>query len=315
MSLKLTILGFNSAIPKKKSAPTAQLLEIANRHFLIDCGEGTQVQLRKAKAKFSKINHIFISHLHGDHVFGLVGLISTLQLLGKETPLIIFGPKGIKDFIMNQLMHTQARCTFEIIFEELESKESIQIFEDEKVEVFTIPLNHRIYTNGYLFREKPKKRKLNIEAVHRYPEIQICDYENLKRGKDFECENGEFIPNEKLTLEPEKSYSYAFCSDTRFKPDIVPIIQNVDILYHEATFLSDLQDMADYTGHSTAREAATIAKNANAGKLILGHFSNRYKDLNVMLDEAKPIFENTLLPAQLGVYEPEAELLRLSEKS
>src|SRR5690606_15488919 len=188
MPLKLTILGFNSAIPKKKSAPTAQLLEIANRHFLIDCGEGTQVQLRKAKAKFSKINHIFISHLHGDHVFGLVGLISTLQLLGKETPLTIFGPKGIKDFITNQLMHTQARCTFEIIFEELESKESIKIFEDEKVEVFTIPLNHRIYTNGYLFKEKPNKRKLNIEAVRHHSEIEICDYENLKRGKDFQCE-------------------------------------------------------------------------------------------------------------------------------
>lgn len=310
--MKLTILGFNSAIPKKKSAPTAQLLEIANRHFLIDCGEGTQVQLRKAKAKFSKINHIFISHLHGDHVFGLIGLISTLQLLGKETPLTIFGPKGIKDFISNQLMHTQARCTFEIIFEELESKESVQIFEDEKVEVFTIPLNHRIYTNGYLFKEKPNKRKLNIEAVRRHSEIEICDYENLKRGRDFECENGKIIPNEELTLQPEKSYSYAFCSDTRYKPDIVPIIQNVDILYHEATFLSDLQEMADYTGHSTAREAATIAKDANVGQLILGHFSNRYKDPNVLLEEAKPVFENTIIPVQLGVYEPEIKPVKIT---
>ena len=303
--MKLTILGFNSAIPKKKSAPTAQLLEIANRHFLIDCGEGTQVQLRKAKAKFSKINHIFISHLHGDHVFGLIGLISTLQLLGKETPLYIFGPKGIKDFILNQLMHTQARCTFEIVFEELENKDSVKIFEDEKVEVFTIPLDHRIYTNGYLFKEKPKKRKLNIQAVQNYPEIQVCDYENLKRGKDFQSENGAVISNSLLTLEPENSHSYAFCSDTRYKPDIIPIIQNVDILYHEATFLSDLQDMAQYTGHSTALEAAKIARDAKAGKLILGHFSNRYKDLNVMLDEAKPVFENTILPIQLGVYEPE----------
>lgn len=310
--MKLTILGFNSAIPKKKSAPTAQLLEIANRFFLIDCGEGTQVQLRKAKAKFSKINHIFISHLHGDHVFGLVGLISTLQLLGKETPLTIFGPKGIQDFIMNQLKHTQARCTFDIVFKELESQESIKIFEDEKVEVFTIPLDHRIYTNGYLFKEKPKKRKLNIDAVHRFPEIQICDYENLKRGKDFQCESGKIIPNEELTLPPEKSYSYAFCSDTRFKPDIVPIIENVDILYHEATFLSDLQEMADYTGHSTAREAATIAKNAKVGQLILGHFSNRYKDLNVLLEEAKPVFENTIIPVQLGVYEPEIKPVKIT---
>lgn len=289
-------MGFNSAIPKKKSAPTAQLLEIANRYFLIDCGEGTQVQLRRAKAKFSKINHIFISHLHGDHVFGLIGLISTLQLLGKETPLKIFGPKGIQDFIMNQLRHTQSNCSFDIDFIELEGKSSVKIFEDEKVEVYTIPLNHRIYTNGYLFKEKPKKRKLNIEAVQQYPEILTCDYDNLKNGRDFVLESGEIIPNEKLTLDPDPSRSYAFCSDTRYKPDIVPIIQGVDLLYHESTFLSDLQDMADYTGHSTAKEAATIAKDANVGKLVLGHFSNRYHDLNVMLDEARPIFENTHLP-------------------
>lgn len=296
MSIKLTILGFNSAIPKKKSAPTAQLLEIANRYFLIDCGEGTQVQLRRAKAKFSKINHIFISHLHGDHVFGLIGLISTLQLLGKETPLKIFGPKGIKDFIMNQLMHTQSNCSFEIEFIELEGKTSKLIFEDDKVEVYTIPLNHRIYTNGYLFKEKPKLRKLCISAVKEFDEIMTCDYENLKNGRDFILSNGEIIPNSYLTLDPDPSRSYAFCSDTRYKPDIVPIIQNVDLLYHESTFLSDLQDMADYTGHSTAKEAATIARDANVGKLILGHFSNRYNDLNVMLEEAKPIFENTHLP-------------------
>ncbi|MFA7688041.1 MAG: ribonuclease Z [Moheibacter sp.] len=305
MSLKLTILGFNSAIPKKKSAPTAQLLEISNRHFLIDCGEGTQVQLRKAKAKFSKINHIFISHLHGDHVFGLIGLISTLQLLGKETPLRIFGPMGIRDFIMNQLRHTRSNCSFSLDFTELESNESEMIFEDEKVEVFTVPLDHRIYTNGYLFREKQKPRKLNAEAVRQFPEIEICDYQNLKNGKDFILRSGETIPNELLTLPPEKSFSYAFCSDTRYKPDIVPIIRNVDILYHEATFLEDLKEMADYTGHSTAREAAEIAKDANAGMLILGHFSNRYKNLDVLLEEAQSVFPNTFIPKQLQVFEAE----------
>lgn len=303
MSLKLTILGFNSAIPKKKSAPTAQLLEISNQYFLIDCGEGTQVQLRKAKAKFSKINHIFISHLHGDHVFGLIGLISTLQLLGKETPLCIFGPKGIKDFIMNQLRHTQSNCSFELNFKELESNESELIFEDDKVEVFTIPLNHRIYTNGYLFREKPKARKLNINAVKKHPEIEVCDYQNLKNGRDFQLKNGNIISNEKLTLSPDKSHSYAFCSDTRYKPDIVRIIKDVDLLYHESTFLEDLKDMADYTGHSTAKEAATIARDANAGKLILGHFSNRYKNLDVLLEEAKTVFENSFVPKQLQIFE------------
>lgn len=303
MSLKLTILGYNSAVPKRKVAPTAQLLEVESRMFLIDCGEGAQVQLRKAKAKFSRINHIFISHLHGDHVFGLIGLISSFQLLGRETPLHIFGPKGIQDFIMNQLRHTESKCTYELIFTELDKTESIKIYEDEKVEVFTIPLQHRIYTNGYLFREKPKLRKLNIDAIHTYPEIEICDYENLRRGRDFKLENGELIPNSKLTFDPPKTQSYAFCSDTRYWPEIVPIIKGVDLLYHESTFLSDLQEMADRTAHSTAKEAAMIARDAEVGQLILGHFSNRYEDLSVFLDEAKPVFGNTILPTQLGVYE------------
>lgn len=307
MSIKLTILGFNSAVPKQNSAPTSQLLEISNRLFLIDCGEGTQIQLRNAKAKFSRINHIFISHLHGDHVFGLIGLISTFQLLGKETPLYIFGPKGIQDFILNQLKHTQARCSFELKFKELKSKESELIFEDDKVEVHTIPLDHRIYTNGYLFKEKVKPRRLNIEAVKKYPEIEICDYNNLKNGKDFVLSNGELIANEKLTFDPPRSLSYAFCSDTRYKPDIVPIIKNVDLLYHEATFLDELKEMAVYTGHSTAKEAAMIAKQANAGQLIIGHFSNRYNDFRVLKAEAAEIFENTILPKQLGVYEINAE--------
>lgn len=303
MSLKLTILGYNSAVPKRKVAPTAQLLEVESRMFLIDCGEGTQVQLRKAKARFSRINHIFISHLHGDHVFGLIGLISSFQLLGRETPLHIFGPKGIQDFIMNQLRHTESRCTYELFFTELDQTESVKIYEDEKVEVFTIPLQHRIYTNGYLFREKPKLRKLNIDEIHSFPEIEICDYENLRRGRDFKLENGKLIPNSDLTFDPPKTQSYAFCSDTRYWPEIVPIIKGADLLYHESTFLSDLQEMADRTAHSTAREAAMIARDAEVGQLILGHFSNRYEDLSVFLDEAKPVFENTILPEQLGVYE------------
>jgi len=307
LSIKLTILGFNSAVPKQNSAPTSQLLEISNRLFLIDCGEGTQIQLRNAKAKFSRINHIFISHLHGDHVFGLIGLISTFQLLGKETPLYIFGPKGIQDFIMNQLKHTQARCSFELKFKELKSKESELIFEDDKVEVYTIPLDHRIYTNGYLFKEKVKPRRLNIQAVKKFPEIEVCDYNNLKNGKDYVLSNGEVIPNEKLTFDPPRSLSYAFCSDTRYKPDIVPMIKNVDLLYHEATFLDELKEMAVYTGHSTAKEAAMIAKQANAGQLIIGHFSNRYNDFRVLKAEASEIFENTILPKQLGVYEINAE--------
>ena len=300
MGLKLTILGFNSALPTAFTHPTAQLLNIAERYFLIDCGEEKQMQLRKAKAKFNRINHIFISHLHGDHVFGLIGLISTFQLLGRDTPLHIHGPKGIEEFIMTQLRLTESNNSYQIIFNELHTKESVLVFEDDKVEVFSIPLNHRVYTNGYLFREKKKPRKLNIDTIEEFPEIEICDYQNLKNGKDFVLESGEIIPNDYLTFEAQKSLSYAFCSDTKYKPNIVPIIKEVDLLYHEATFLHELKDLATYTGHTTAKEAAMIAKEANVKKLVIGHFSNRYHDYSVLLDEAREIFPNTFLPEILG---------------
>ncbi|WP_332024438.1 ribonuclease Z [Kaistella sp.] len=299
MSTYLTILGFNSAIPTVNSAPTAQFLEMEERAFLIDCGEGTQVQLRKAKARFSKINHIFISHLHGDHCFGLPGLIASFRLLGRETPLHIYGPKGIKEMLETIFRITETHKGFELIYHELESKKSVKIFEDNRLEVFTIPLNHRIYCNGYLFREKPKERHLNMQEISKYPEIETCDYHNLKLGKDFILSDGYVLKNEVLTTEPSKSVSYAFCSDTRYHESILPIIENVDVLYHEATFLHELKDMADYTGHTTALEAARIARKANVGKLILGHFSNRYHDLNVFTDEAREVFANTFLPKAL----------------
>ena len=299
MSTYLTILGYNSAIPTVKSAPTAQFLEMEERCFLIDCGEGTQVQLRKAKAKFSKINHIFISHLHGDHVFGLPGLISSFRLLGRETPLHVYGPKGIKEMMETIFRITETHQGFEVIFHELSSKKSEKVFEDNRVEVFTIPLDHRIYCNGYLFKEKPKERHLNMQEISKYPEIEICDYHNLKRGKDIQLSDGYILKNENLTKPAEPSVSYAFCSDTRYLESIIPIIKNVDVLYHEATFLHDLKKMADYTGHSTALEAAKIARKANVKKLILGHFSNRYHDLSVFLNEACEIFPETYLPEQL----------------
>ena len=269
------------------------------RCFLIDCGEGTQVQLRKAKAKFSKINHIFISHLHGDHVFGLPGLISSFRLLGRETPLHVYGPKGIKEMMETIFRITETHQGFEVVFHELSSKKSEKVYEDNRVEVFTIPLDHRIYCNGYLFKEKPKERHLNMQEISKYPEIEICDYHNLKRGKDIQLSDGYILKNENLTKPAEPSVSYAFCSDTRYLESIIPIIKNVDVLYHEATFLHDLKKMADYTGHTTALEAAKIASKANVKKLILGHFSNRYHDLSVFLNEACEIFPETHLPKQL----------------
>ena len=299
MSTFLTILGFNSAIPTVNSSPTAQFLEMEERAFLIDCGEGTQVQLRKAKARFSKINHIFISHLHGDHCFGLPGLIASFRLLGRETPLHIYAPKGIKEMLETIFRITETHKGFELIYHELESKKSVKIFEDNRLEVFTIPLNHRIYCNGYLFREKPKERHLNMQQISKYPEIETCDYHNLKLGKDFVLSDGYVLKNDVLTTEPSKSVSYAFCSDTRYHESTLPILENVDVLYHEATFLHELKEMADYTGHTTALEAARIARKANVGKLILGHFSNRYHDLNVFTDEAREVFANTFLPKAL----------------
>lgn len=299
MSAHLTILGYNSAIPTVNSSPTAQFLEMEERHFLIDCGEGTQVQLRKAKARFSKINHIFISHLHGDHCFGLPGLIASFRLLGRETPIHIYGPKGIQEMLETIFRLTDTHKGFEVVYHELDSKKSEVIYQDSRIEVSTIPLDHRVYCNGYLFREKPKDRHLNMAEISKYPEIETCDYHILKRGKDFVLSDGYVLKNETLTNEPTKSVSYAFCSDTRYLESIVPIIEGVDVLYHEATFLHDLKKMADYTGHTTALEAARIARKAGVGKLILGHFSNRYHDLSVFTKEAREVFAETYLPVAL----------------
>lgn len=302
MSLRLTILGCHSATPRTSAHPTSQYLEINNRSFLIDCGEGTQVQLRKYKVKFSKINHVFISHLHGDHFFGLIGLISTFGLLNRQNDLHIFGPKGIKEVILLQLKVSKSYLTYHIHFHELSSKESELIFEDDKVEVHTIPLQHRVYTNGYLFKEKVGERKLNINAIKEQEEIAICDYQNLKNGKDFVLKNGTIIKNKDLTFPPAKAISYAFCSDTMYKPDICKIIEDVDLLYHEATFLKDREALTEPTMHSTAEQAGKIAKQANAKKLILGHYSSRYNDLNLFKEEAETVFNNVSVAEEGKVF-------------
>ena len=295
MSLTLTILGCHSATPRVNAFPTSQYLEINNSHFLIDCGEGTQRQMRKYKVGFSKINHIFISHLHGDHFYGLVGLLATYGILSREKELHIYGPKGIKEVTLLQLKVSQSHAKYPIIFHELKSKESQLIFEDDKVTVSTIPLNHRVYTNGYLFTEKEKTRKLHIENISNYEEINRADYLNIKAGKDVILSTGEIVPNAELTLPPNKSLSFAFCSDTSYKPDIIPIIKNADLLYHEATFLADREDLAKKTKHATSKQAAQIAKDAEVGQLIIGHYSGRYKDISLFQKEAKEIFENTEL--------------------
>ncbi len=303
MSLKLTILGCHSATPRVNSHPTAQFLEIKNHNFLIDCGEGTQVQLRKYGVKFSKIKHIFISHLHGDHMFGLVGLISTFRLLNRESELHIYAPKGLKEIITIQLKLSKSWTNFPLIFHELTSNKSELIFEDEKVEVHTIPLNHRIYTNGFLFKEKLGERKLNMGAITKFEEIKICDYQNLKNGRDYILEDGTILKNETLTLNPSKPISYAFCSDTSYFPEIVPLIKHANCLYHETTFLKNKEKLASTTKHSTATQAASIAKQANVKQLIIGHYSGRYKNIEDFKTEAQEIFNNTLLAETGAIFE------------
>ncbi len=292
--MKLTILGCYAATPRTITNPTAQILEIKNRLFLIDCGEGTQVQLRKNKIKFSKINQIFISHLHGDHFFGLIGLISTFSLLNRNNDLHIYGPKGIKEIIMLQLRLSNSWPNFGLHFHELVSNQSELIFEDEKVLVETIPLKHRIYTNGFLFREKMDERKLNIEAVQEY-QIEKCYFQNIKNGKDILLGDGRLIVNSQLTFDPPKPKSYAFCSDTSYNEAIIPLIENVDVLYHESTFLQSEENLASKTMHATAMEAATIAQKAQVQQLILGHYSTRYDSISFFKEEAETIFPNVLL--------------------
>ena len=292
--MKLSILGCYSATPRIIAHTTSQVLETRGHLFLIDCGEGTQVELRRHKIKFNQIKHVFISHLHGDHYFGLIGLISTFRLLTRETDLHIYGPKGLKEIITLQLKLSNSWTNFKLIFHELSSKESELIFEDDKVSVHTIPLDHRVYTNGFIFKEKPFERKLDIEKAKAL-NIDKAYFRKLKQGADVVNEDDEVIENSAVTLDGKQPKSYAFCSDTAYKEDIIPILKDVDVLYHESTFLEDHEHLCVKTKHSTAKQAATIALKANAKHLILGHYSTRYGGLEGFKSEAETVFSDVLL--------------------
>lgn len=292
--MKLTILGCYSATPRISAHTTSQVLESRGHTFLIDCGEGTQMELRKHKVKFNQIKHIFISHLHGDHCFGLIGLISTFRLLNREAELHIYGPKGIKDLIMLQLKLSKSWIDFKLFFHELTSLDSELIFEDDKIAINTIPLDHRVYTNGFLFKEKAFDRKLLIYKAEE-KHIDVAYYRKLKQGADVLNTKGELISNADVTIEGVPSKSYAFCSDTAYKEDIVPIINNADVLYHESTFLEAHASLCAKTKHSTAKQAAEIAKKANVGTLILGHYSSRYNTLDDFKTEAQTVFDRVEL--------------------
>ena len=292
--MKVTILGCYAATPRKLTHPTSQVLEIKNHLFLIDCGEGTQVQLRKQKVRFSKINHIFISHLHGDHFFGLPGLVATFRLLGRVNPLHIYGPKGIKEAVTLLLKLGDSWTNYPLHFHELSSQAPEVVFEDKKVTVTTIPLDHRVYTNGFLFREKVGSRKLEAQAVEAHG-IDSCYFQNIKDGKDAPNKAGEIIPNAQLSSDPKPTKSYAFCSDTAYFPKIIAQIKEVTVLYHESTFLESESDLATKTKHSTASQAAKIAESAGVKSLILGHYSTRYDGLQPFKEEAEVYFKPVLL--------------------
>lgn len=295
MKFELTILGSNSALPTTKRFPTAQVLNVLERFFLIDCGEGTQIQMKRFRIPMSRINHIFISHMHGDHIFGLIGLLSTFSLQGRKNELHIYGHSKLEKLICFQLDLLESKMNYELVFHNIFGAEVQTLFEDDSVVVQSFPLKHGVMPCvGFLFKEKQRPRTLLSDMLSFY-DVPIKNRHAIKLGEDFIREDGEVIPNKKLTKDPSKARSYAFCTDTAYFPKIVPVIKEVDLLYHEATFLKTEEKRAKKTCHSTAEQAAKIAEEAKVGKLLIGHFSARFRDLKMHLKEAKDIFPNTSL--------------------
>ena len=293
MPFQLTILGTSSALPTSNRYPTAQVLNVLGRFFLIDCGEGTQTQMRKYKIGFSKINHIFISHLHGDHIFGLIGLISTMVLLGRLNDLHIYSHSELQKYLAHQLRFLyKDEIAFKIIYHPLNFNQEQVIYEDKKVTIRSFPLSHRIPTCGFRFDEKPALPNLIPAKIEEY-HIPIRDRQRIKEGGDFLTSDGRIIPHTELTTNKHLARSFAFCSDTKFDESYIESIRNVDLLYHEATFAGNNQELAQTTFHSTGKDAATVALKAQVGKLIIGHFSARYKKHQPILEEALETFKET----------------------
>lgn len=301
-NFSLTILGSSGALPAYGRFTSSQYLTVHHHHFLIDCGEGCQLQLRRYDLSIHKINHIFISHLHGDHYLGLMGLLFSMHLLRREHDLHIYSFRGLEEIILVQLKHARSALNFKIILHPLNEGQHELIFEDNVLTVHTIPLDHKIPTCGFLFKEKV--RSLLIDKSKISPNIPVKYLARLKRGEDIINENGKVeYRSSDYTLPARRSRTYAYCSDSQPSETILPIIKDADLLYHEATFMEDEKDKARDTKHSTAAEAATIAKASHAKRLLIGHFSARYKDLEVVLTEARRIFPNTALAIEGETFE------------
>ena len=291
LPFNVTILGSNSALPTPARFTTSQIVSMNERLFLIDCGEGAQIQLQRFHKKMGKINHIFISHLHGDHFFGLPGLISTLSMSGKKGELHIYAHSDLQ-IILSSLMKYMNEVDFRIIYHPLNYHRHAVLYEDSRIKIESFPLKHRIPCCGFLFREQQQDLHLRKEKVDEL-NIPFPQRILIKKGADFTLPNGLVIQNNELTIPPERPRSYAFCTDTILRDNIIPIIEGVDLFYHEATFTDNLRDLAVKTFHSTAKQAAQLALKAQVGKLIIGHFSSRYKDVNPLIDEAREVFPNT----------------------
>jgi ribonuclease Z len=294
MIFEISILGSSSATPIYQRHPTAQVLNIHERLFLMDCGEGTLIQMNRYKIKFHRINHVFISHLHGDHYLGLMGFLSTMHLQGRTNELHIYCPEPLKEIIDIQLKYSETILRYPLHFHFTNPEKPMIVYSDDEIEIKTIILNHRIPCCGYLFSEKKGLRKLIKEKLVEY-NVPVNLYHDIKNGKNYVDENGRVISNDELSHAPRDPRRYAFCSDTRYEEKIIPEITGVDLLYHEATFLNDKLSRAEETFHSTASQAALIAKKADVKRLIIGHFSARYKSLYPLLEEAKEIFADTTL--------------------
>lgn len=290
----LHILGCGSALPTTRHFPTSQVLNVRDKLFMIDCGEGAQLQFRKSRLKFSRLNHIFISHLHGDHCFGLLGLISTLNLLGRTAELYIHSPKGLEALLTPMLEFFNRQMTYQVHFHEFETKEAALIYEDRSLTVTTIPLRHRMPCCGFLFAEKPRPNHIIREMVDFY-QVPVYELNRIKNGADYVTPEGETVPNSRLTTPAEPPRSYAYCSDTIYVPSVVEQIKGVDLLFHEATFADEDAPRAKETFHTTAAQAAELAKNAGVKRLLIGHFSARYEDETVLLQEASAVFPDTRL--------------------
>lgn len=291
--MKLTILGSSSALPTSERYPTAHVLEVHERLFLIDCGEGTQMQIRKNRIRLGKINHIFISHLHGDHVFGLYGLLSTFSLMGRNTPVNLYAPIGYDTILRSHLNDFDIHLDYEIRFTPLSGKDPVKILDNKFITVQSFPLKHRVPSFGFLFREKPGERNMIKDRISEY-KIPVARIPAIKRGENFVLENGTIIKNEEITTAPPAPLSYAYCSDTGYFSRLSEFVKGVDLLYHEATFDSSLEKLAAKTGHSTTLDAARTARDAGAKALIIGHFSSRYRNISLLVEEARTIFPVTV---------------------